>query len=71
MWHYRRWLVKSKLTNNTSNMAALVNIGSPLLLSQDSSKARNSKGSTNSNANEIDENKSSSKSSEDALPSLS
>jgi hypothetical protein len=71
MWYHRRWLVKSELTNNTSDMAALVNIGSPLLLSQDSSKAGNTKGSTNSNVDEIDENKSSSESSEDALLSLS
>ena len=71
MWHHRRWLVKSKPTNNASEMAALVNIGSPLLLSQDSSEAGNTKGSTNSNVDEIDENKSSSESSEDALLSLS
>jgi hypothetical protein len=63
--------VKSKPTNNAGDIAALVDTGSPLLLSQDSSKARNAKGSTNSNANEINENKSSSKSSEDALPSPS
>jgi len=33
MWHYRRWLVKSKLTDNASDMAALVDTSSPLLLS--------------------------------------
>ena len=71
MWHYRRWLVKFELIDNASNMAALVDTGSPLLLSQDSFKARNAEGSTNSNVDEIDENESSSESSEDALLSLS
>jgi hypothetical protein len=71
MWHHRRWLVKSEPTDDAGDMAALVDTGSPLLLSQDSSKARNSEGSTNSNTNEMDENESSSESNEDALPSPS
>jgi hypothetical protein len=71
MWHHRRWLVKSEPINDAGDMAALVDLGSPLLLSQDSSEAGNAKGSTDSNANEMDENESSSESSEDALPSPS
>jgi hypothetical protein len=63
--------VKFEPIDNAGDMAALVDISSLLLLSQDSSEAGNAKGSTNSNANEMDENESSSESSEDALPSPS
>jgi hypothetical protein len=52
-------------------MAVLVDTGSPLLLSQDSSEAGNAKGSINLNMDEMDENESSSESSEDALLSPS
>jgi hypothetical protein len=60
-------LVKSKPTNNPCEIRALVNIGSPLILSQDPSKAKNTKESTNS---EEKESKGSKESNKDKLPTV-
>jgi hypothetical protein len=65
MWHNMRFRVKSKPRDDPSEMGALVNIGSPLIPSQDPSKAENAKEGINS---EEKESESSQESSEDGLP---
>jgi hypothetical protein len=64
------WLVKPELTNNPGDIGVLVNIGSPLLLSQDPSKAGNAKEKTDSNVEEEESVSNKEESSDNRLPSL-